>query len=184
MLTVSLLTVVGCSKCGALVIRDEEIAMIRHGSIWTVSKALDFAQISYQEEKFDDKKKLHYCDVRCEVCQQLVGMYYLHKPGTSNGFMESQSFVDASTTGGNKSAFSSPTHPVGSKEALLTYPCAKILYLRQSASGQIFNKTILLGEKHLVEHAIDTLLQHSGKHNNQEGSGSINSAQHLALLSP
>lgn len=158
--------------------------MIRHGSIWTTSKELEFAQVMYSEEKYDDKKRIHYCDVRCEVCQQMVGMYYLQKPGNSP--------VDNSPEGHDssmvKSLFASPssTHPMGSKESMLSYPCAKILYLRQSASGVIFNKTLLLGEKHSIENAIDLLLQQGKPHNNQEGSGSNSnhSKQHLALLSP
>lgn len=153
--------------------------MIRHGSIWTTHRPLDFAHISFNEEKFDDKKKIAYCDIRCEMCQQLVGMYYLHKPGTMppTPTGTSQSIVDNSIIDGPKSTFSSPVHN-GSKEMQLTYPCGKILYLRQSATGVIFNKTILLGEKNLVENAIDTLIQQQAKHhvnNNQEGSGSNHS---------
>lgn len=127
---------IGCSKCGALVLRDEEIVMIRHGSIWS-TRTMEFASVNWNDEKWDDKKKCRYSDIRCEICQQLVGMYYHEKPQSEND---------------------------NSKEGKLSYPCGKILYLRQSAGGTIFNKTILLGEKSMVDSAIENLA--SSKFNN------------------
>ncbi len=126
----------GCSKCGALVIRDEEIAMIRHGSVWS-TREMEFASINWNEEKWDENRKCRYSDIRCEVCHQLVGMYYHERPQLDND---------------------------KSKESKLSYPCGKILYLRQSSGGAIFNKTVLLGEKSMVDSAIDNLA--SSKFNN------------------
>jgi hypothetical protein len=132
---------VGCAKCGGLILRDEEIVLIRHGSIWSTRNP-EFVLIQWNDEKVDEKKKCRYSDVRCEVCNHLVGMFYHEKPQ----FDEQ------------------------SKEAKLNYPCAKILYLRQSADGSIFNKTLLLGEKGLVDLAIDHLL--TAKTNNNVGNKS------------
>jgi hypothetical protein len=55
----------GCVKCGALVVRDEEIQCIHNESIWTYP-SLDFVAI--EETVRVDNKNYQYHNVRCEVC--------------------------------------------------------------------------------------------------------------------
>lgn len=117
---------IGCARCGALVIRDNEIKMIRHDSIWT-QEELDFVKIEKSNIKKDNKRNSSYYDIKCEICDQHLGFYYLDK------------FTD------------------NSRESKLSFPTGKIFYLRQTSTGELFNKTVVLGDEATFEVACQKL---------------------------
>ena len=121
----------GCFKCGSLVVIDDEIAMIHHGSVWTKS-SVDFVSFEKENPKFDSKLNKQYYFLKCEGCDQNVGVYYFEGEKGSN----SLSLAD------DKSV------------PPLRFPCAKIYYLRRTENNQLFHKTILLGEQFLVEESL------------------------------
>lgn len=115
----------GCAKCGALVLRDEEIAGIKNGSIWSKPSPC-FLSMELKEGNNDE------LDIRCEECSANLGTYYLQKPILKDSAMED--WVQH-----------------------LTFPSAKIMYLRQSSTGTLFNKTILVGDEDVIRRGIMSL---------------------------
>lgn len=118
----------GCIKCGALVLCDDEIVAIRHGSIWSKCNpefvCIEPSSLSGKvEEKQHDSPVL---DAKCEICGQLLGSYYPRPP---------------------------QSHP-----HQMSFPATKMMYLRQSSSGALFNKTVLLGVRDEVEKSIHSLV--------------------------
>ena len=67
-----------CVKCGALVVRDEEISFIENSTIWSKLK-LEFATVVENSEKFDEFKHYNYHDIVCEECHHQIG-YYIKDP--------------------------------------------------------------------------------------------------------
>lgn len=118
---------IGCIKCGALVLCDDEIAAVRYGSIWSKCNP-EFVRLepSSLTGKMEEKKaESPILNVACEICRQVLGSYY--------------------------------TQPPQDNSQQITFPAAKIMYLRQSSSGLLFNKTVLLGLRNDVEKSIQAL---------------------------
>jgi hypothetical protein len=136
----------GCYRCGALVILDNEIAMVKNGSVWTKTN-IQFVNVVKENPKFDAKLNKHYYDLRCEGCQQNVGVYY---------FDNHTNKQQGSQTG----------------DFPLSFPAAKIFYLRRTSNGQLFHKTLLLGEQHLVEDSLVSLTISQKSPEHQEKSNS------------
>lgn len=114
----------GCARCGALVLRDEEIVAIKNGSLWTKSP-LEFACVS-------ESKNCSEVEVRCEECNSHIGTHFLRRPASRDPSMDELL-------------------------STITFPASKIMYLRQSSSGNLFNKTILLGEEDIIRKGISNL---------------------------
>lgn len=114
-----------CAKCGALALRDDEIAGIKNESIWS-KETLEFVQITSVEANRNER------EIRCEECNCSLGTYYLSKPESK----------DPSLNEWLKN---------------IRFPAGKIMYLRQSSSGNLFNKTILFGEEEVVRKGISQL---------------------------
>lgn len=113
----------GCARCGALALRDDEILSIRNGSVWGRSNP-DFVAVS--EAKDDNCNEL---EVRCEECNNNLGVYYKSKPETKDPIMEK--YLQT-----------------------LNFPAIKVMYLRQSSGGVLFNKTILLGDEDVIRRGV------------------------------